>query len=231
MLNYHLTTERCELGAADRGELEKHLRRLEAQLRHIDPDLVELDLKIERHARRDEYRGSVRLFVISQVLAAKRNAAPTVRAFLKQAFDDIEEQLRRFKAKLRREYAHGRKRASLSPAAVRFRERELLEERELLDRALAGDRQAFEQLVEAELPGLDRVISRTLAAAGRQPTPEEVQHILAEVLTLAFRELARKPARWSLGGWLAWLARREIAREAWGLMVAQSAERPSAEVK
>ena len=35
---------------------------------------------------------------------------------------------------------------------------------------------------------------------------------MAGVLTVALEELARKPARWSLGSWLPWLVRREARR-------------------
>jgi len=110
---------------------------------------------------------------------------------------------------------------------VRAHERALLEERELLDRALAGDREAFDRLVEEELPGLRRAIERALLDVGTEPTPERVEHVLADVLAIAFRELARKPARWSLGGWLAWIARREMERESAGVAVAQSVEEPA----
>ncbi len=226
-IKLHFTTRRWELTEADRKVLQHHLEKLERQLRHFDPDAVDLYLDVERHPRRDEYLGSVRLFIFNEALPAKRNAAPTPRAFLNRAFQDLEEQLARFKSKLRREYTHERKRQSMPPEAVRFRERELMEERELLDRALVGDRAAFEQLVESELPALARIVRSALAEVGRDATEEVVQHVMADVLTKAFQLLARKPARWSLLGWLGWLARREIAQEAKELAVAQSAEPPA----
>ena len=225
-MRVRLTTRRFELGPEDRMALERAVSHLERQLGHVAPDAAEIELDLERHPRRDEYTGSVRLHLFGRALPAKRNAAPTARALLKRAFDDLEEQLARFKARLRREYAHERKRASHSPEAVRFQEQVLLAERVLLDRALAGDRAAFDTLVQAELRGLDAVVRQALARAGREPTDEAVQHVIGDVLAVAFRELARKPARWSLGGWLALIARREGEREARELAVAQSAERP-----
>lgn len=224
MVKVHVTTKRCELTPADHQELERHLARLDRRLRYIDPDLAHLAIEIERRVRKLEYGGSFRLSLFNRPLPAKRNAAPTIEALLKQAFDDLEEQLERFKSRLRRAYSHERKRLSLPPEAVRYRERELVEERELLDRALAGDRDAFTVLVNAELPGLSAVIGKILVEQGQEPSPEAIEHVMADVVAIAFRELVHKPARWSLGGWLAWLARREIRREQEGEVVAQSAE-------
>ncbi|HZU05678.1 MAG TPA: hypothetical protein VFB73_06870 [Chloroflexota bacterium] len=223
MLQYHLTTRDCELAASDQRALQHHLEHLERQLRHFQPELVHLDLLIEHQPRRREYVGSFRLSLPGTVLVARRNRAPAVRTLLKEAFEDLEERLARYKAALRRDYAHERKRAALEPEQVRFCERVLLEERELLDRALAGDRTAFDQLVQQELPGLARQIEALLAASGREPSPEAVEHVMADVLATAFARLAQKPARWSLGGWLGWLARREIDRETRGLAVSQPA--------
>lgn len=223
MLRYHLTTQRHEWTPADERALQRHLQRLEPQLRHFRPELVHLDIRLVHQPRADEFVGSFRLSLPGTVLVARRNRAPTVAALLHQAFADLEERLARYKARLRREYAHGRKRAALEPEQVRFLERELLERRELLDRALAGDRAAFDALVEHELPGLRRRVERLLVAAGREATEEAVEHVVADVLAKAMAELAHKPARWTLGGWLGWLAQRVVEREASGLTAAQPA--------
>lgn len=223
-MKFHLLTKRCELTPSAQRILERHLERLERRLRYYEPDLVHLELAVERHARRNEYTGSIRLRLGSRVLPAKRNRAETLEGLLNAAFEDLEEQLDRFQARVRREYVHERKRASLPPEVVRAHERELLEERELLDRALAGDREAFDRLVARELPGLRRVIERELVGSGAGS--ERVEHVLADTLAIAFRELVRKPARWTMAGWLAWIARREIERERAGVAVAQSVEEP-----
>lgn len=222
-----LTTRRCELTERDRELLDHHLKRLEQELVHFNPDLVHLTLDIERHARREEYTGRIRLALMNNVLPAKRNVAPTLSALLKLAFDDLHEQLHRFKSQLRRDYMHERRRASLSPEMVKYQERVLLDERELLDRALAGDRAAFDALVNRELPALTRAVERLLAEYGRPTNPETVEHVLADVLTTAFTELARKPTRWSMAGWLTWLARRMIRRDVKEEAVAQSEEHPA----
>ena len=61
-----------------------------------------------------------------------------------------------------------------------------------------------------------------LEEEGREASPEAIEHLMADALTIAFRDLARKPARWSLSGWLAWIARRELRREARGEALTQS---------
>ncbi|MDR7416653.1 MAG: hypothetical protein QN193_08280 [Armatimonadota bacterium] len=225
-MNLHLVTKRCAFSRDAEKALERHLERIRRRLRHFPPDLLHLELTVERAARKEEYTGSVRLRIGTHVLPARRNRAETLEGFLKAAFEDLEEQIGHFKARLRRDYAHERKRASLSAEAVRAYEQALMEERALLDQALAGDREAFHALVEEELPHLRRVLERELRAVGREGTAEELEHVLADVLTVAFRELPRKPARWTLAGWLTWIARREVEREAHGLSVAQSVERP-----
>jgi hypothetical protein len=103
MIKYHLTTRRCQLNALDERALERELERLSHRLVHFSPDLVHLFFNVEKHPRRPEYAGSFRLVVLNRSLPARRNRAPTISALIRRAFDDIEEQLDRFKAKLRHE--------------------------------------------------------------------------------------------------------------------------------
>lgn len=224
-MKFQLTTHRCELTEADQRMLDHWLERIDRQLRHFDPDLVHLTFEVERHPRREEYLGSVRLSIFNRALPAKRNTGPALSVLLKRAFEDLEEQLARFKARLGHTYKHERKRASLSTDAIRTHESFMIEERELLDRALQGDRDAYETLVDSGIPGFRPVVARLLAEHGREPSIDEEERVLADVLSIGFRELARKPARWTLAGWLIWLARREIERESHQMAVAQSAER------
>jgi ribosomal subunit interface protein len=114
-LKYQVTTRNCELTESAQGVIEHGIKRLERHLKHFDPDLTHLDLVIERHARREEYTGSVRLNVISQALPAGRNTGPTMEALLRSAFEDIEEQLSRYKSKLRREHTYDRQGVPPSP--------------------------------------------------------------------------------------------------------------------
>lgn len=212
-MEVHVSTQRFELSAHAREVLDRSVARLQRRLRHFPTDLTRLELRVQRAARKEEYTGSARLFLPGTVLSARRNRSATPDGWLRAAFEDLEEQLSRYKAKLRREHAHERRRASLPPEAVEAYEQALLEERELLDRALAGDRDAFDRLAEEDLPALHRVVEREMLRLGRAVTPEAVQQAVADALLVGFRNLSRKPARWTLGGWLGWVARRVLRME------------------
>jgi ribosome-associated translation inhibitor RaiA len=222
-----VATRHCELTPADQEMLDRHVAQLERRLWHINPDLIHLTLVIEPQARRDEYKGSVRLVIFNRALPAKRNTAPTIGVLIKRSFEDLEDQVDRFEQQLRGEYAHERKRASLTPEEREACEQLLLKERELFDRALAGDSAAFNALADAELPAVSQVIARALLEQGQEVGPETIAHVLGDVLTIAHENLARKPARWTLGGWLAWTARRVVKDEARGRALAQSVEQPA----
>lgn len=106
----HTTTKGFALTPADEARLDRRVARLEKRLRSFEPDLVHLQVVIEKHPRREEYTGSIRLVVLEQVLTASRNAAASVATLLTEVFDDVEEQLDRLKAGLRGETARGRAR-------------------------------------------------------------------------------------------------------------------------
>src|SRR5688572_2867760 len=102
-IKFHTSTRRCELGPEEQKVLDHELERLERRTPQINPDLMHLGIHVEKHPRRQEYEGSVRLFVVNRALPARRNRAPTVAALLRRAFEDVEQQLERYKAQLRRE--------------------------------------------------------------------------------------------------------------------------------
>nr|PZN89325.1 MAG: hypothetical protein DIU52_13820 [bacterium] len=104
----HMTTKGFALTPADAAQLDRRVARLEKRLRTFNPDLVHLQVVIEKHPRREEYTGSVRLALLEQVLTASRNTATSVRTLLSEVFADIEAQLDRLKAALRGETARGR---------------------------------------------------------------------------------------------------------------------------
>jgi hypothetical protein len=108
-IKFHTSTRRCELGTEDKAVLEHELERLERRTPQVDSDLMHLGIHIEKHPKREEYEGSVRLFVVNRALPARRNRAPSVAALLRRAFEDVEQQLDRYKAQLRREPRHHRR--------------------------------------------------------------------------------------------------------------------------
>jgi ribosome-associated translation inhibitor RaiA len=209
-MRVQIKTDDVRLTPADHDVLWRRIRSLEARLEHVEPDLINLQIVLEAQPRRTEYTGHVRLVVMNQVLAARRNQAKRVRTLLHRAFDDLEEQLERFNAGLRREVAWERKRGARSTTAFRAAEQELTEERALLDRALAGERAAFDRVAETQLAGVRKVIFDSLSAAGHDITTRELDTELEWVLARAYERLDRKPERWTLHGWLAHVARREL---------------------
>ncbi len=212
MIDYHLTTKRFDATPAVVDKVEEWIAKLERRARHFPPDLLHVDVELERRARREEYVARLRLSVGNTVLVTRKKGA-TVQEALKEAGEDMERRLERYKARLRRDYAHERKRASLSAEEIASLERELLEDKELLDRSLAGDREAFEELTERELPRLTRYLRRQLR---QRDVPEDridalLPDLLADTLQMAFEHLAQKPPRLSMQVWLA-LQARELLR-------------------
>jgi len=107
-MKVHVTAKNLTLSPADTRKLERRISKLRKRLDTFEPDLVQLDLAVERHPRRPEFTGSLRLFVVNRTLTARRNAADSPGKLIQAAFEDVEEQLDRFKAELRREPARKR---------------------------------------------------------------------------------------------------------------------------
>jgi hypothetical protein len=217
-MKLQIKTHGCTLSPGDEREMERHLAQLEPVLTRFDPDLVHLDVEIEKQARRAEYTCALRLTIMEQVLAAHRNAAPKIHTLLNYAFDDLRERLARMDAQLRHEADWERKRGGRSGEDLKRTERELIELRAALDQALATDPTAFAVLADTRLPAVRRILYEAMTHEGHQPAQEELDRALVQVLAAAQQDLRSKPDRWSLFGWLAWVARRELDRRA-GLTV------------
>jgi hypothetical protein len=201
-----------ELTPADLQLLRRQIARIEKRLQHIQSDLVQLEIVLEKQARREEYASHVRLLVMNRPLAASRNRAPFVRTLIRQVFDDLQKELAKLQSGLRGDADWRRKRGMRQSAGMQQARHALEEERALLDRALAGDRATFDRVAETRLAGVRNVIFEILSEGGRQPTDAALDEALALTMSRAFEELHRKPERWSLHGWLAWTARRELKR-------------------
>ncbi len=98
-----LTLNDFGLRPADEKVLERRLARLEKRLGSFDPDLVTVEIVMERLSRTREFVGQFRLVVAGRVFTASRNSARTPRGLMTEAFSDLEEQLERWLADLRRE--------------------------------------------------------------------------------------------------------------------------------
>jgi hypothetical protein len=213
-MKINITTHNYRLTDQDEAALEHLERKLGHYLRHVDPDLASITLDLERHSRREEFLGSGRLVIFNRALPAKRNSAPTLGVLIKRIGQDLEDQVRRFRARLGREFVYGRKRGALTSAEQELAERQMGADRDLYERALQGEEAAWQELVELERPRLGGVIAAELGETGGGPGGEGTDELLDRVLERGFRDLARKPARWSIFGWLTWLARREARGEA-----------------
>jgi ribosome-associated translation inhibitor RaiA len=111
-MKVHVKAKHLSLTPGETRRLNRFVGRLRKRLKTFDPDLVHLDLAVEKHPRKAEFTGSVRLFVVNRMLAARRNAGQTPAELLQGAFSDIEEQLDRFKSDLRRDAARKRHRSA-----------------------------------------------------------------------------------------------------------------------
>jgi len=96
-MHTHVKTTDCTLSAIEAQALERRLARIERMVPRLDPDLMHLQLVVERHPRRTEYRCSLRLTLKDTVLSATRQRSPAVRALLNEAFDRLEAQLNRMR--------------------------------------------------------------------------------------------------------------------------------------
>jgi hypothetical protein len=202
----------CQLTPGDERQLLRRVERLTAQLERFDPDLVHLEVVINKQARRSEFTSRLRLVVMEHVLPVHRNAAPHIRTVLTRAFDDLERSLIQFNEQMRGATGWQRKRSARSARRIKQAQAALINERALLDRALAGERTAFEVLADTRLAGLRNVIFELLTERGGQPSDDELDQALGTTLAVAFEQLERKPERWSIHGWLSWIARRELRR-------------------
>lgn len=203
------TYRNCQPTRADERLLERRIGKMEKRLRRVNPELVDLQLIVQRHARRPEYTGNFRLVVEGDVMAAMRNKAPTLKNLLVQAFEDLEEQLEARSARMTRGRS-ARKRGARSADGVAASERVLDEKRALLDQAMAGDQAAFARLADSIMPGVRAAIFDALTERGRETTDAELDAALGSTLTAAFARLKEKPDEWSLDGWLMHVAREEV---------------------
>jgi ribosome-associated translation inhibitor RaiA len=86
------------------------LVKLERLLQSYSPDLIQLHGGFEKHPRKEEYSFSLNLSLPTGSLHAT-GTAPDVRSSVKQAFDELQAQVKKHQSRLRREHAWKRKRA------------------------------------------------------------------------------------------------------------------------
>jgi hypothetical protein len=211
-MRLQLKTRGFDLTDGEEAEIRQRVDRLEKRLAAYDPEVIDLEIELEKQARRREFTGDVRLVIMSHVLPVRRNRAPGVRPLLGLLFDDIDDQLERLSSGQRHDRDWKRKRGARETQAMSDATRALTEERALLDQALVGDRTAFDRLAESRLAGVRTVIFEALSKGGREPTNDSLDQALTLTMSRAFERLHEKPEDWTIHGWLAQVAREELQR-------------------
>jgi len=97
-------------------ETQRRVAKLEKLLKRYVPDLVQLHGSIEKRPRREEYLFSLNLSLPTGTLHATGEAAD-VRACVKAAFAEIEAQIKKHMALLRKDYEWKRKRSRVRALA------------------------------------------------------------------------------------------------------------------
>jgi ribosome-associated translation inhibitor RaiA len=90
-------------------ETEQHALKLKRLLKRYDPDLVQLHGSIEKHPRMESYSFILNLSLPTGMLHAT-GAGDDVRSCVKSAFNEIETQIKKHMALLRKDYEWKRKR-------------------------------------------------------------------------------------------------------------------------
>ena len=98
-----------ELREPVEAETSRYLNKLGKLLGSYSPDLVQLHGTFEKHSRKVEYAFSLNLSLPTGTLHAT-GIGPDVRQSVKQAFAELEEQVKKHQSKLRRDYQWKRKR-------------------------------------------------------------------------------------------------------------------------
>ena len=90
-------------------ETRRHVMKMEKLLKRYAPDLVQLHGNIEKRSRREEYLFTLNLSLPTGTLHAT-GEGEDVRACVKAAFAEIETQIKKHMALLRKDYEWKRKR-------------------------------------------------------------------------------------------------------------------------
>lgn len=90
-------------------EVERHMGKLGRLLKSYSPDLVQLHVTFSKTPRKEEHSCSLNLSLPAATLHAT-GVGRTVRTSCKKAFSELEEQVKKHQAKLRKDYEWKRKR-------------------------------------------------------------------------------------------------------------------------
>lgn len=95
---------------------ERHIAKLGRLLKSYEPDLVQLHGVFSKNAHNEEYTFSVNLSLPTGTLHAT-GSGDSVRASCKEAFTELETQVKKHQSRLRKDYEWKRKRSRPQPVA------------------------------------------------------------------------------------------------------------------
>ncbi len=206
-MKWHVSFKGFEGGLRLSRMLDRLRATLERQVKIFAEDLVYLRGIIEKHATRMLFRVSLLLDVPGRTLVAKEER-PEAELALKDAFQELERQLKKHKAFLRREPIWKRREGRKEPAqAVETRSLPLPER----------ERMALLDVVYGHLDKLYSFARREIAAhlASGQLLPGQVtaEDIVDAVVLRAARDFHRRPETLPIDRWLLKMAIGQVEAE------------------
>ncbi len=204
-MDYHITAKNFSLVEPLKEEVVERLEKLSRLLDKFPQDIVHFDVVLEYRRRKKEYEARVRLTLPGTTLSTSDHG-PTLENAMVKALDDMLDKFEDYKARLTQAHTYSRKRGAIDERGTQRVYREMVEQRELLDRAGMGDQEAWQRLVEEYHHNLSVYIERELVVRGIQLSDETrplVMHILEETFRLAQERLRTRPENMTLEGWLA----------------------------
>jgi len=222
-LPWNLVTRNLHGHELLRKKLHQKINKLSRHLRRFPPGTVHLQVLLEKHPRRPEYRAGLTLRVPSNILRAEEAGADVIQA-LDKAVKTLLRELESLKAELRREMfwkrrgrralLHEMKAAGFAPSPQP--EGEGPQNLRDVIRAWLADHYAR----------LLRFVRRQLwhdITAGEIPAGAiDPRAVVDDVARRALREPGKKPAGMNWVLWLYVLARQELARRRKALQVQQA---------
>ena len=115
-MNIVISYKHVELRDPVEAEVERHAKKHGKLLKSYVPDLIQLHGSLEKHPRKTEYRFSLNLSLPTGTMHSVGRGSD-VRQSVKQAFAEIEAQVKKHQSRLRKDYMWKRKRARVAVPA------------------------------------------------------------------------------------------------------------------
>ncbi|HYR44520.1 MAG TPA: sigma-70 family RNA polymerase sigma factor [Terriglobia bacterium] len=185
--------------------LDRLISKLERNATTFSPELAHLRLFVDKNSAHKLYQVSMTLDLPGKVLAAK-NEEYDLKASLRAAFDEIERQLKKYKASLRREHWQ-------RPA----RRQEIRQIKTQAASIEENEREIFFSLITPHLNRLNHfvrhVISYAEAMGDLMPGALAPQDVVDGALVRAYREFAKRRTIPDVKSWLIRLALDQLEAE------------------